>query len=315
MIGNTAAGDEAILECSKGNYCCDTNRPDVGCCDTTRERFQLPDGHVVGSMDSPSPVVTGQASSTNLPQISSTQLQISSTQPQISSTQPQISSTQPASSTTTSDSQTQISSTGAVLFKTDQASTDHGTSLVLVTSVITKASGSSSLFVTSLAESATAPQATDAKATDASHDGHRLAVILGPAVGIPVVLIACTLLGLLIWRRKQRRIPRSGSFKYVNPDELAYMYNAKGDDPANPAKTAHPTFLRKITGGLFPNRTSELPGSMSSPGPTELSGDSPSQKHDLDPRHLSELPGSEAFPSSPIQGPDPTKAYREKSSK
>lgn len=39
LIGNTASGNEAILQCGKGIYCCDGNRLAVGCCDTGRVLF------------------------------------------------------------------------------------------------------------------------------------------------------------------------------------------------------------------------------------------------------------------------------------
>jgi hypothetical protein len=46
----TAAGNEAIQECSKGSYCCDTNRPETGCCETSKDFFTLPDGTVIASI-------------------------------------------------------------------------------------------------------------------------------------------------------------------------------------------------------------------------------------------------------------------------
>ncbi len=45
-------GNEAVLQCSSGNYCCDFNRLTPGCCDTTTTRFRLDALPVIAGMDS-----------------------------------------------------------------------------------------------------------------------------------------------------------------------------------------------------------------------------------------------------------------------
>ena len=65
------------------------------------------------------------------------------------------------------------------------------------------------------------------------------------------------------------------------------------------SKAKRPGVMRKITGGLFHNRLSEMPSSSYPPEPSELPGDTP----DLSTykRPTSELPGSEAgSQASPI---------------
>ena len=55
LPGGTASGNEAILECSPGSYCCDANRPEIGCCQTSKDFFPLPDGTVVASIGANGP--------------------------------------------------------------------------------------------------------------------------------------------------------------------------------------------------------------------------------------------------------------------
>ena len=47
MLDNTAKGNEAVLECTAGSYCCDTNRPELSggtdCCDASPSRFSITD--------------------------------------------------------------------------------------------------------------------------------------------------------------------------------------------------------------------------------------------------------------------------------
>lgn len=91
------------------------------------------------------------------------------------------------------------------------------------------------------------------------------------------------------------------------------MYSASDNlPPLTAAKADRPTLLRKITGGLFQNRLSELPGPVSPSEPSELSGEEPKQKDKLFSRPLSELPGSEVSQDPHIQGLDTTKGFKEK---
>ena len=164
-----------------------------------------------------------------------------------------------------------------------QPDSPPSTKVVLVTSVLTQGAKSSNVVITS---PVVTPAVASSSPTGSASDNH-LATILGPAIAIPVVLIVGAVVGCLIWRRKRQRPQRVSSFRYVNPDEIAYMYpDRKG------SKAKRPGVMRKITGGLFHNRLSEMPSSSDPTEPSELPGDTP----DLSTykRPTSELPGSEA---------------------
>ncbi len=73
---NTANGNEAVLECNPGSFCCDTNRPELSggqaCCDASPVRFSL-DGNVAMTAMSEAPA-SSTAMSSSLQSTSSTQI-------------------------------------------------------------------------------------------------------------------------------------------------------------------------------------------------------------------------------------------------
>ena len=200
-----------------------------------------------------------------------------------------------------SDSRTSSSTSGTP--NVGQAST----TLVLVTSIVTEGPGSTSLFITGVPQSAVASSSPDSATSNTPNDsGNRLATILGPAIAIPILLIAVVVLGLLLWRRKRQNKKRVDSFNYVNPDEIAYMYSASTNGHTD---NARPGLLRKITGGLFHNRLSELPGTDRPSGPAELPAGVPDRKDELHgPKELvgSEV-GSDISPDSPLRNSYPVR--------
>ncbi|KAK0514742.1 hypothetical protein JMJ35_003359 [Cladonia borealis] len=175
MVYLTASGNEAVLECTSGSYCCDSNRPELSggtaCCEASTSRFSLAalpllppynDGGSVPSAASNSMPASASSSSTpppappssNPPSAppssnsspappSSTPVQSSSTPPPPSSTPVQISSTPPSStppSNTPTPTSTPLSSSTAHL------STPSSTPQTFSTSISpTKVTSSSSL--------------------------------------------------------------------------------------------------------------------------------------------------------------------------
>ena len=76
MLDHTAKGNEAVLECDPGSYCCDTNRPELSggtnCCDASPNRFSI-DGNTEVPLTTWSPAqsssivpVSATASSTSI---------------------------------------------------------------------------------------------------------------------------------------------------------------------------------------------------------------------------------------------------------
>ena len=189
---NTAAGDEAILECTKGNYCCDTNRPEKGCCDTTQDRFQLPDGKARSSGDG-----GAQASA-------------SASSPKKSSTMVPV----PAGSKPTPDPKIlEVDPTSIVA-----AQSTSGIGPQLVTS----------LGGTSPIPKATPALANTPTHQQATQRGDVIGTIIGGAVGVPVGIIL-TVAVLFLFRRHRKKaaqekltpLARSDPFE---PDQLDYMY-------------------------------------------------------------------------------------------
>ena len=136
----TAGGNEAVLECTSGSYCCDSNRPELSggtaCCEAGAPRFSLAalpllppynDGDGGGSVSSasptpvsstppPSPTAAASSSSTPAPPTppSPTAAALSSSTPP----SPTPSSSTPAQSSSTLPSSTPTSSTPTSTFQT-----------------------------------------------------------------------------------------------------------------------------------------------------------------------------------------------------
>ena len=235
-----------------------------------------PPGSVI-SASSP----TEAASTSTLTVVSQTTLEITLEITSETTSETAVSTTLPPSSTSSQSPQENQAS---------QSVSPPSTKLVLITSVLTQGAKSSNIVITS---PVVAPALASNSPTNSASDNH-LATILGPAIAIPIVLIVGAIVGCLIWRRKRQRPQRVSSFRYVNPDEIAYMYpDRKG------SKAKRPGVMRKITGGLFHNRLSELPSSSDPTEPSELPGDTPNLSTYR--RPTSELPGSEAgSQASPI---------------
>lgn len=225
FAGNTASGNEAILECSSGNYCCDANRPDIGCCDTTNRYFTLPDGHVVASIsDSSSDDATTTIEIITSSRVSATTILVISTG---------IISADSSGSSTTSPSST-LTARGPLGDGTRKA--QPSTSFILMTSVIVNSAGSSSTIIGS---NALVPQAitspSDPPSAKPAMSKNNLDFKIGLGVGAPLGMIAFAVLIFLLWRRRQKSKNASStrdSRQAVESRQLDSMYKFTEDTPA-----------------------------------------------------------------------------------
>ena len=206
-VGKTATGNEAILQCSSGSYCCDTNRPTPGCCDTTNDRFSLAalpiladGGTAMGTMGS-SP--TSSATS-DTPPPSST--------PSPSSTSDSSTSTSAAQSTSSASSSNSKTA----------AKASSSPTISVITSIVTDGGGQSTLITSTSANVAVPASSTGSP----SPKPKSLGSVIGPAVGVPVAVLALLALAFfLLWRRRRSRRahPPPGNMQ-SNKEEPTPMY-------------------------------------------------------------------------------------------
>lgn len=102
QVDNTANGNEAVLQCSPGSFCCDANRPELSggqaCCDASPMRFSI-DGNVAMTSMSEAP-----SSATAVPTNSASSLAESGSMPSSG----QITSSIPSSQITGSTNATSV---------------------------------------------------------------------------------------------------------------------------------------------------------------------------------------------------------------
>ncbi|KAL1970273.1 hypothetical protein VTN77DRAFT_5433 [Rasamsonia byssochlamydoides] len=204
---NTAAGDEAILECSPGQYCCDANRPDIdnppqpGCCDTGGHLFSLPSG-------------------TPVPSSQSYVFSIASEPGPATSTQSQTTS---ASSSSTSSSTSSTSTTTQSL-----ASSSSPTSSQLVTTT-----GINSVLTITTAISIATPATTSPSVSAKNHND---ASIIAPAVVVPVLAIAIAALAFFLWRtRREKKRSQFAIFENYSPNRGSWAAGSKAEYPYDPS--------------------------------------------------------------------------------
>lgn len=170
---NTASGNEAILECSTNSYCCDTNRPDTGCCDTTSSRF---------SLDSRKAAISGGGSSPSASSSSASSFSPSKTSPTASS------ETTTAKPETLSSSQATEATTSQIVSSFTSQGSD-GVQTVVVTSKVTPGPA----------------YATSQPQVSPSGGSTNTGAIVGGAVGGAVALIALAALLFFLIRRRRHR--------------------------------------------------------------------------------------------------------------
>ncbi|KAL1987143.1 hypothetical protein VTN96DRAFT_4749 [Rasamsonia emersonii] len=256
---NTAAGDEAILECSPGEYCCDTNRPDAdnppkkGCCDTGAQRFSLPSGipiprsqsYLFSIVSAPGPTSSAQSSSTQ----SHTTTTTTTTTPSSTSTS--------TSSTSLSSSTTQVPNPSSP-FSTSQITEAPLTALPVGT-------------------------ATPSPSVSASNSSSQAAII-APAVVVPVVAIAIAGLAFFLWRRNRSR--KRNQFKALDPTLEHAEFSPNRASWGAGSNTNYPydpstAYTKQGEAGFNSPRQNEPVEIDGREIPCELPGSSPIEHHEL----------------------------------
>ncbi|MCJ1359034.1 MAG: hypothetical protein MMC33_009034 [Icmadophila ericetorum] len=299
VIRCALSGDQAVLQCSSGNYCCDTNRPDVAnlndpdsaCCYTGASQFSLPQGSVIaviggGPTVDPTPTVVPDSSPSStavtllpIPPLVTT---TTSPAPPITTT-PTLTPTPTATSPTQSDS-APVSSTSIT---SDSSSNPVATSFRVITTVVTNPAGLS----TSITDLAPAQTTTALPTPSSSPKRTLIGAIIG---GVIALLLAVAILFLCIRKRRQNR----DSIFVNTPQDLytdaPYGYGQKHELPGSSPVLQKPQAVglglaggkdmqegSDYNGGGAENRRSELDGTPilgTSVSPTvvsEVSGDSP----------------------------------------
>ena len=248
----TANGNEALLQCDSSDdssWCCDANRPELSggqaCCDTSATRFGISKGQQI--------FMGGSASSAAVSESSSS----------VQSSDDLHSSTRLPSSSANDNKFTSPpqSSNAVVTFSTARSSrvtsgpNPPGTSIVLITSIV---SGDGGSVITSVLTPAPAPAQTSATSAQKSTKGPPVATIVGGVIGGVLGLLLLFLLGcFLVWRRRRRRRERPSPPSpnrhlepmYKDPQSPMSPYNAKsseleGSSPDLAAATANKRWHR-----------------------------------------------------------------------
>lgn len=333
-VGKTASGNEALLECGSNSWCCDANRPDVGCCDTSTSRFSL------------SALNSGTNSGSDPASIIGSMGGVAASMPSITPN-----STAPNSASTSSNSQLSslpdqpfpTASHGMNVGNTDTShatqSASAGTNVDVFTSVTINSAGGSSTLITSTSSIVPAAPASVTSVAPGSDRGGptnstNLGPIVGPAVAVPVVVLLLAALAFFFYRRRRNRnraqeTPGMQEFKApiespfvgfgkselegspgtpVSASRYQVGYHTPDDVGAGLATTTDPPSYRGVSGvSQTPNglgvsrdsRASELAASpftgiSTSPRGSELQG-SPAMGV-LDEVGPQELPGSTYHP-------------------
>ncbi|MCJ1470414.1 hypothetical protein MMC07_009059, partial [Pseudocyphellaria aurata] len=284
-IDNTASGNEAVLKCDQGRYCCDANRPDVAdpngglrCCDTLKKPsdfFALPNEKPISStFSSPSLATTSTAASIRASVPNGIVL---------------------------------ITANGIVHTRT-----------VLVTSVIINSASSLSSIITL---TTTVPQSTSNTSDfTQTSSAKNLGIKIGVGAGVPIGISALAALFFFLWRRqkgKRQVIENLALPTDSNPTEFMYKDHVDLGSPYTTTTTypeldsrplgrysgmesgpEHTEYREHSIAGLGMHYTSatQVPNSPS-PRLSELSAEtSPRLQRDSRISQTSELVGSDSHP-------------------
>ncbi|KAI7533669.1 hypothetical protein KC331_g12945 [Hortaea werneckii] len=200
--GNTASGNEAILQCVDGSWCCDGNRSFDCCEEADAVFFDLPDGTSIAYISSlpPAPSATSSSSKDTTETTSSSSL---ASDPTSSSTTKTPSEVAEASPTAQPSQATSITSTTS---SSTSPSTTEVPPTIISQAITTGTNGAAStLYIVSTVTPQPDPLFTpfESSSDDETTSPNR-ALIIGIAVGLPTLLLALSLLAYLIWKRHRK---------------------------------------------------------------------------------------------------------------
>ncbi|EMC93618.1 hypothetical protein BAUCODRAFT_246983 [Baudoinia panamericana UAMH 10762] len=268
---NTAGGNEALLQCSDGSWCCDGNRS-FNCCDVANgdnASFSLPRGSQVAFISSiPSASSVTSSKSSNSAASSSTTMSTSKSFPSTARTTSSLTgyaarpSSTTASTTASSPASVQISASSTLMSSTQSSATSSSALVISSQSVATNTDGVATTIVLISTVSAPALPSTASPSAEASDPSHsRLDMIVGIAVGVPVVLIIASMLGCLLWRRQRKaKRPTQHSHESSDGDKAEKFGHQVGYVPPDgraPELDSYPVATNRASGG----QKSELDGS------------------------------------------------------
>ncbi|KAK0943608.1 hypothetical protein LTR29_004779 [Friedmanniomyces endolithicus] len=281
--GNTAVGDEALLQCSDGSWCCDGDRS-FNCCTTANiNYFLLPQGTSYASITSvPSPTPVASPVSSNAPP--STSLAIpttpggSSQQQSASSgsapSTPTSATPQPSSASPSASSTVDSTSSPAAAASKSNSASPTALSTAASTAVTTNTDGSQSTVVLySTVSAVPGASGQPSSGPSPSSSSTHLGLTIGLAVGIPVFLLACAIIAFLLWKRRKTNKQRHASshlsdYEPVTTDKYGHQVGHVAPNGRASEIDSYPVAMGRSKSG----HKSELQGSLHSPA---LSNTSP----------------------------------------
>ncbi|KAK3109690.1 hypothetical protein LTR53_016785 [Teratosphaeriaceae sp. CCFEE 6253] len=260
--GNTAVGDEALLQCADGSWCCDGDRS-FNCCTTANTDFFLLDQGTsyasITSVPSPTPASSGLGNSPASTTLG-TPTGGANQQQQTSSSTGDSSATGAAASASSSAQQSPTPASA------DPTTSSTAVSTLTSEAVTTNTDGSQSTLVVYSTVSAAGSSSTQPpKNTPPNSSPSHLGLIIGLAVGIPLLLLACALLTYLLYRRrkahKSTALPSSPSSEehqaVITTDKYGHQVGHDPPPGRTPEIDSYPVALRRTQSG----HKSELEGS------------------------------------------------------
>ncbi|KAI6803382.1 hypothetical protein KC361_g766 [Hortaea werneckii] len=204
--GNTASGNEAILQCADGSWCCDGNRSFDCCEEADAIFFDLPDGTSIAYISSV-PSASAATSSSPEDRTETTTFSFSMSDP-ITASRTETSSD--VEETTSAAQPSQTTSTTRTTPSSTSPSTTEVPSTITSQAVTTGTNGAASTLyiistVTPEPDPIYTPTETSSDDDDDEPTSPNLALIIGIAVGLPLILLALSLLTCLLWKRHRRR--------------------------------------------------------------------------------------------------------------
>lgn len=261
VTDGSAGGNQAVLQCDDGRYCCDGNRVSFNCCDNGSDRFDLPsNGSVATSMNTPE---SSNAATASSPQTStfSTQTSASSSSDGVTAiVGPPVEASRTKATTTRSTTHV-VTSVTSVTASSVVSYAGNSPTTVVITYV------STAISTPGPVSAASGPT----QGASQSSKSHNIGEIVGLAVGIPVgvsgttvsdkapsdadalsglqiTLFAVRLAVFLIRRRRRHRLAQ-----HENGGTAVTNANDKGsfdDSPNTP----------ELAGGAHPSRPDHVRG-------------------------------------------------------
>lgn len=237
-------GNEAILRCGSGKYCCNGNGDSFDCCDGTlppgTDYFNLPAGNVIGEVSEMGPAPTSNgASGADLSSVTSDEATTRSSSPPADTTSSSLPPFAFGSSSYDSTTMRAASETGG------------GTASRPSSSTLSVAGATEAVDTSSATGSAISKPDNEPPDDKSFGSG----AIIGLAIGVSVLLILCALISFFLWRRHRKsKIPRLATYHHepVSPTDMKYSDATPREPPASEIDSSPKAFT---------DRTSELYGS------------------------------------------------------